>query len=75
MRRNGPALVPSIRLWMASTSAAIAMPLATTDSASRLTFGFDLSPLYCQSEEIARVAEAVHEAEDGVNPIGWTTGA
>jgi len=30
----------------------------------RVAFGFDLSPLYCQSEEIARAAEAVREAEE-----------
>lgn len=30
----------------------------------RVAFGFDLSPLYCRSEEIARAAEAVREAED-----------
>ena len=30
----------------------------------RFAFGFDLSPLYCRSEEIARAADAVHEAED-----------
>ncbi len=32
----------------------------------RVAFGFDLSPLYCQSEEVARAAEAVREAEDRV---------
>ena len=30
----------------------------------RVAFGFDLSPLYCQSEEIARAAEAVREVEE-----------
>ena len=30
----------------------------------RVAFGFDLSPLYCRSEEIARAAEAVREAEE-----------
>jgi replication initiation protein RepC len=30
----------------------------------RVAFGFDLSPLYCRSEEVARAAEAVREAED-----------
>lgn len=30
----------------------------------RVAFGFDLSPLYCRSEEIARAAEAVREAEN-----------
>ncbi len=30
----------------------------------RVAFGFDLSPLYCRSEEIARAAEAVREAQD-----------
>ena len=30
----------------------------------RVAFGFDLSPLYCRAEEIARAAEAVREAED-----------
>lgn len=30
----------------------------------RVTFGFDLSPLYCRAEEIARAAETVREAED-----------
>jgi replication initiation protein RepC len=32
----------------------------------RVTFGFDLFPLYCRAEEIARAAEAVREAEDRV---------
>lgn len=32
----------------------------------RVTFGFDLSPLHCRAEEIARAAEAVREAEDRV---------
>jgi replication initiation protein RepC len=32
----------------------------------RVAFGFDLSPLYCRSEEVARAAEAVREAEDRV---------
>ena len=35
----------------------------------RVAFGFDLSPLYCQSEEIARAAEAVREAEDRVRRL------
>lgn len=35
----------------------------------RVTFGFDLSPLYCRAEEIARAAEAVREAEDHVRRI------
>jgi replication initiation protein RepC len=35
----------------------------------RVTFGFDLSPLYCQSEEVARAAEAVREAEDRVRRL------
>jgi replication initiation protein RepC len=35
----------------------------------RITFGFDLSPLYCRAEEIARAAEAVREAEDRVRRI------
>jgi replication initiation protein RepC len=30
----------------------------------RVAFGFDLSPLYCRSEEVARAAEAVRVAED-----------
>jgi replication initiation protein RepC len=30
----------------------------------RVAFGFDLSPLYCRTEEITRAAEAVREAED-----------
>lgn len=30
----------------------------------RVAFGFDLSPLHCRSDEIARAAEAVREAED-----------
>ncbi len=30
----------------------------------RVAFGFDLSPLYCRAEEIARAAEAVREAEE-----------
>ena len=32
----------------------------------RVAFGFDLSPLYCRSEEVARAAEAVREGEDRV---------
>ena len=35
----------------------------------RVAFGFDLSPLYCQSEEIARAAEAVREAEERVRRL------
>ena len=35
----------------------------------RVTFGFDLSALYCQAEEIARAAEAVREAEDRVRRL------
>jgi replication initiation protein RepC len=35
----------------------------------RVTFGFDLSPLYCRAEEIARAAEAVREAEDRVRRL------
>ena len=35
----------------------------------RVVFGFDLSPLYCQSEEIARAAEAVREAEERVRRL------
>jgi len=35
----------------------------------RGAFGFDLSPLYCQSEEIARAAEAVREAEERVRRL------
>ena len=35
----------------------------------RVAFGFDLSPLYCQSEEIARAAEAVREAEESVRRL------
>ena len=35
----------------------------------RVAFGFDLSPLYCRAEEIARVAEAVREAEDRVRRL------
>ena len=34
-----------------------------------VAFGFDLSPLYCQSEEVARAAEAVREAEDRVRRL------
>ncbi|TXB65039.1 hypothetical protein FQV27_17225 [Paracoccus aurantiacus] len=34
-----------------------------------VAFGFDLSPLYCQSEEIARAAEAVREAEERVRRL------
>lgn len=30
---------------------------------ARVAFGFDLSPLYCRSEEVARAAEAVRETE------------
>ena len=35
----------------------------------RIAFGFDLSPLYCLSEEIARAAEAVREAEERVRRL------
>jgi replication initiation protein RepC len=35
----------------------------------RVTFGFDLSPLYCRAAEIARAAEAVREAEDRVRRL------
>lgn len=35
----------------------------------RVAFGFDLSPLYCRSEEIARSAEAVREAEERVRRL------
>ncbi|SET84882.1 plasmid replication protein RepC [Paracoccus homiensis] len=35
----------------------------------RVAFGFDLSPLYCQSEEIARAAEVVREAADRVRRL------
>ncbi|MEP1882623.1 MAG: plasmid replication protein RepC, partial [Roseibium sp.] len=35
----------------------------------RVAFGFDLSPLYGQSEEIARAAEAVREAEERVRRL------
>ena len=35
----------------------------------RIAFGFDLSPLYCRAEEIARAAEAVREAEDRVRRL------
>ncbi|WBU62247.1 plasmid replication protein RepC [Paracoccus albus] len=35
----------------------------------RVAFGFDLSPLYCQSEEIARAAEAVREGEERVRRL------
>jgi replication initiation protein RepC len=35
----------------------------------RVTFGFDLSPLYCRAEEVARAAEAVREAEDRVRRL------
>ena len=35
----------------------------------RVAFGFDLAPLYCRSEEIARAAEAVREAEDRVRRL------
>ena len=35
----------------------------------RVAFGFDLSPLYCRTEEIARAAEAVREAEDRVRRL------
>ena len=34
-----------------------------------VAFGFDLSPLYCRSEEIARAAEAVREAEERVRRL------
>lgn len=35
----------------------------------RVAFGFDLSPLYGRTEEIARAAEAVREAEDRVRRL------
>jgi len=35
----------------------------------RVAFGFDLTPLYCRSEEVARAAEAVREAEDRVRRL------
>lgn len=35
----------------------------------RVAFGFDLSPLYCRSEEIARAAEAVREADERVRRL------
>ena len=35
----------------------------------RVAFGFDLSPLYCRSEEVVRAAEAVREAEDRVRRL------
>lgn len=35
----------------------------------RVAFGFDLSPLYCRAEEIARAAEAVREVEDRVRRL------
>jgi replication initiation protein RepC len=35
----------------------------------RVAFGFDLSPLYCRSEEISRAAEAVREAEERVRRL------
>jgi replication initiation protein RepC len=35
----------------------------------RVAFGFDLSPLYCRTEEVARAAEAVREAEDRVRRL------
>jgi replication initiation protein RepC len=35
----------------------------------RVAFGFDLSPLYCRSEEIARAAEAVRESEERVRRL------
>ena len=35
----------------------------------RVAFGFDLSPLHCRAEEIARAAEAVREAEDRVRRL------
>ena len=35
----------------------------------RVAFGFDLSPLYCRAEEIARAAEAVREAEECVRRL------
>jgi replication initiation protein RepC len=34
-----------------------------------VAFGFDLSPLYCRTEEIARAADAVREAEDRVRRL------
>jgi replication initiation protein RepC len=35
----------------------------------RVAFGFDLSPLWCRAEEIARAAEAVRAAEDRVRRL------
>lgn len=32
--------------------------------AERVAFGFDLSPIFCRAEEIARAAEAVRESEE-----------
>lgn len=37
--------------------------------AARVAFGFDLSPLYRRSEEVARAAEAVREAEERVRRL------
>lgn len=39
------------------------------DGEERVAFGFDLSPLYCRSEEVARAAEAVREAEERVRRL------
>lgn len=35
----------------------------------RVAFGFDLSPLHCRAEQIARAAEAVREAEERVRRL------
>ncbi|ULB12277.1 replication initiation protein RepC (plasmid) [Cereibacter azotoformans] len=35
----------------------------------RVAFGFDLSPLHCRSEEVARAAEAVRKAEERVRRL------
>ena len=39
------------------------------DGKERVSFGFDLSPLYRRAEEIARAAEAVREAENRVKRL------
>ena len=40
--------------------------------AERVTFGFDLSPLYCRAEEIARAAESVRESDELIRRLRET---
>lgn len=40
--------------------------------AERVTFGFDLLPLHCRAEEIARAAEAVRESDEQIRRLRET---